>query len=236
MSQIKFKYNIGKDAWSWVLIAKDKNLWGLDWNDEVGHIPKNLLSQVLKASFADAEEIVREHLQGDRKRKYKCLIIKEEMRSLEIAWKMVEQQYWQALEKMTGKPIFSEEFNCFWTTGYMCPYNEKEKWFMVSLWRSLPDSITTICHEVMHLQFLHFYRNYLKKNGLNMKQSDNLKEALTILLNEPEFDAVVLSEDMGYPKHQELRNKLRQAWRKNRNWQKLLDEAIVMMKSDKGYS
>ena len=77
MPQIKFKYDIGKDAWSWVLIAKDKNLWGLDWKDEVGHIPKNLLSQVLKASFTDAEEIIREYLQSDRKCKYKDLIIKD---------------------------------------------------------------------------------------------------------------------------------------------------------------
>ena len=236
MPQIKFKYDVGKDAWSWVLIAKDKNIGGLDWKNEVGHIPKSLLSQVLKASFTDAEKIIREYLQSDLKRKYKDLMIKEEMRSLEIAWKTVAQQYWQALEEMTGKPIFSEKFNCFWTTGYMCPYNEKENWFMVSLWRSLPDSITTICHEIMHLQFLHYYGNYLKNNGLNMKQNDNLKEALTVLLNEPEYDAVILSEDRGYPEHQALRNKLRLSWRENRNWQKLLDEAIVIMKSDKEYS
>ena len=65
-----------------------------------------------------------------------------------------------------------------------------------------------------------------------MKQSDNLKEALTILLNEPEFDAVILSEDRGYPKHQELRNKLRQSWRENRNFQRLVKEAILEIKTN----
>lgn len=232
MPQVKFKYDIRKDAWSWVVIARGKGLWGLDWKYEVGHIPKNLLKRILAANIKDAVKLTEEHLKKDRKREYRYCAIKEEMKSLESVWKLVEKKYFKALADMLGKPIYSKEFSCFWTTGLMCPYNEKENWFMVSLWRSLPDSITTICHEIMHLQFLHYYRNYLKKNGLNMKQSDNLKEALTILLNEPEFDAVILSEDRGYPEHQELRNKLRQSWRENRNFQRLVKEAILEIKTN----
>jgi len=33
MNKLNFDYNIKKDAWSWVLIAKDKDMWGLNWRD-----------------------------------------------------------------------------------------------------------------------------------------------------------------------------------------------------------
>jgi len=59
-----------------------------------------------------------------------------------------------------------------------------------------------------------------------------LKEALTFLLNEPEFDGIILSQDSEYPEHQELRKKLKNIWLKNKDFQKLLDQAILIIKND----
>lgn len=112
----------------------------------------------------------------------------------------------------------------------MCPYSEKENWFMVSMWHSIPLSITTICHEILHFQFLKYYKKYLEKKGLKNDQIEDLKEALTFLLNETEFEGIILSQDNGYPKHQELRKKLRNIWSKNKNFQNLIDEAIGIIK------
>jgi hypothetical protein len=112
----------------------------------------------------------------------------------------------------------------------MCPYNQKENWFMVSFWHSTPSSITTICHEIMHLQFLHYYQNYLKKKELKDNQIEDLKEALTFLLNEPEFEEIILSNDFGYPEHIQLRKKLRKIWRKDKNFKNLIDRAILLIK------
>lgn len=235
MRQVKFKYDIRKDAWSWVVIAKDKGLWGLDWKFEVGHIPKNLLKRILEANIKDAVKLTEEHLKKDRKREYRYCAIKEEMKSLESVWKLVEKKYFKALADMLGKPIYSKEFSCFWTTGFMCPYNEKGKWFMVSLWRGIPDSITTICHEILHLQFLYYYRGYLKKKGLNNSQIEHLKEALTFLLNESEFDEVVLSTDMGYPVHQKLRKELRRVWKEKQSFAGFMEVAVKIVKADKEF-
>jgi len=230
MSKVKFGYDIKKDAWSWVEIAKDKNLWGLNWENEVAHIPEDLLAEILKIDFLEAQNLVEDYIKKNPKREYKELVIKEQINSLESVWETVEEKYFETLAKLTDKSIFSEEFGCFWTTGFMCPYNEEENWFMVSIWHSAPFSITTICHEIFHLQFLHYYKNYLIGKGLSEEQIGDIKEAITFLLNEPEFEEIILTEDNGYPKHQELRKKLKEFWPKSCDFMELLDGAIEIIK------
>jgi hypothetical protein len=226
MPKVKFEYNLQKDVWSWVLIAKDKNAWGLDWREQVGHIPDELLGRIEKANFARAQKIVEKYIRSNPKTGYKNRVRQIEMKALEKIWRSVEGKYFAKLARLTGKPIYCAEFKCYFTTGLMCPYNEKENWFMVSMWHSIPASITTICHEIMHLQFLHHYRDYLKKKGLKNDQIEDLKESLTFLLNDPEFDQIILCNDNGYPDHFKLRKKLKNIWEKNRNFQELVEEGI----------
>jgi len=230
MSKVKFHYDLKKDAWSWVLIAKDKNLWGLDWRDQVAHIPDELLEKIKRASFSHAQKIVEEYIINHSKKEFKGKVRRSEMVLLEKLWRTVEKKYFGMLSKITQKPIFAEEFGCYFTTGLMCPYNEKENWFMVSMWHSIPASITTICHEVMHLQFLHHYKKYLEKKGLKNEQIEDLKEALTFLLNENGFNEIILCSDNGYPEHQKLRKKLGKIWQKEKNFSNFLDLAILEVK------
>jgi hypothetical protein len=226
MAKIKFDYNLQKDVWSWVLIAKDMNAWGLDWREQVGHIPDELLKKIEKASFSRAEKIVEEYIRKNPKKAYKNKVMQIEMKALEKIWRSVEGKYFSRLAKLTNKPIYCPEFRCYFTTGLMCPYNEKENWFMASMWHSIPASITTICHEIMHLQFLHYYRDHLKKKGLKNDQIEDLKESLTFLLNDPEFDQIILCQDNGYPDHFALRKKLQNIWEQNRNFQELVEAGI----------
>lgn len=230
MPKVKFNYNINKDAWSWVLIAKDKNLWGLDWENEIAHIPKELLAKILKSSFSSAVKITETYIKNNSQKIYRADVIKNEIQALEKTWGKVEKKYFKILADITQKPIFQGDFDCFITSGFMCPYNEKQDWFMVSMWHSLPFSITTICHEVMHLQFLHYYKAYLIKQGLKNNQIEDLKESLTFLLNEPEFSNIILSQDSGYPEHFKLRKQLRSIWSKNKDFQNLLGRAIALLK------
>jgi len=230
MGKVNFYYNLKKDAWSWVLIAKDKNLWGLNWRDQIAHIPNELLEKIKVENFFRAQKIVKEYIEKNPRREYKNKVMHFEMQSLEKSWRMVEGKYFEILSRITQEPIFTKKFDCYFTTGLMCPYNEKENWFMVSMWHSIPFSITTICHEIMHLQFLHYYKKYLKKNGLSNKQIEELKEASTVLLNENEFNNIILCNDSGYPKHQVLRKKLQKIWIEERDFQKFLDKAIIEIK------
>lgn len=230
MIKVNFDYNLQKDAWSWVLIAKDKDMWGLNWRDQIAQIPDKLLAKIKKVSFARAQKTVEDYIEKDSKKGYKTKVMKSEMQALEKSWRIVEKKYFEILSIIIGQPIFTEKFSCYFTTGLVCPYSEKENWFMVSIWHSTPFSITTICHELMHLQFLKYYKKHLKKEGLKNNQIEDLKEALTFLLNESEFEGIILSQDNGYPEHQELRKKLKNIWSKDSNFQNLIDEAICIIK------
>jgi len=101
------------------------------------------------------------------------------------------------------------------------------------MWHGLPFQLTTIYHELLHLQFLYYYEDYLKEKGLKKKQIEDLKESLTFLLNEPEFEEVILVKDKGYPSHQLLRKKLRKVWQREKNFRKFLDKAIKIIKKEK---
>src|SRR3989344_7644677 len=120
MLKVKFNYNINKDAWSLVAIAKDKNLWGLDWRSQIAHIPKELLSKILKSNFSRAVKLTEEYIKDNPKRKYKEILIKNEIDSLEKSWGTIENKYFKILTEIMQKSIFSESFGCFLTTGFTC--------------------------------------------------------------------------------------------------------------------
>ena len=230
MAKVKFDYNLNKDAWSWVLIVKDRDMWGLNWRDQIAQISDELLEKIEKASFSRAQKIVENYIEKCSKKEYINKVMYSEMQALKKSWRIVEKKYFKILSKIMQRPIFRDKFSCYFTTGFVCPYNDKENWFMVSMWHSIPFSITTICHEIMHLQFLHNYKNYLKNKGLKKNQIEDLKESLTFLLNESEFDKIILSQDNGYPEHHKLRGNLKNIWSKNKDFQNLLDEAISIIK------
>jgi hypothetical protein len=86
-----------------------------------------------------------------------------------------------------------------------------------------------ICaHELLHMQFIRWFQT--KCSELTKKQEDDLREALTFLLNEKEFIDLISVRDGGYPLHQKLREKLSEEWRKTRDFDKFLPKAIEITK------
>ena len=210
------------------MIAKDRECWGLDWKDQVAFMPDDLLDKILKSGIKSAESLVYNYLISHSKKTLRQLVIKEELQALERSWTKIESKFFSRLEKITRKPIFSNYFKCYFTSGFMCPDSEKENWFMVSMWHSIPWSITIICHEIFHSQFLHYYEGYCKKL-LSKEQTEGLKEVLTFILN-TDFNNLILCEDTGYPAHSELREKLQKIWIQEKDFKKFLDKAIKIVK------
>jgi len=224
MSKVKFQYDFKKDAWSWVLMAKIQEVWGLNWKDQVAFIPDELLRKITKRRREPAESLVYNYLISHPKKKIRQLVIKEELSGLEKSWRKIESKFFRRLKKIIGKPVFAREFKCYLTTGFMCPYDPEDNSFMVSMWHGVARSITTICHEILHLQFLHYYEKYCRK-FISEKKLDNLKETLTFILNS-DFSDLLLYEDKGYPNHQKIRERLRKIWEKDKNFGRFLDKAI----------
>jgi len=70
LSRVRFGYDITKDAWSWVIIARSKDLWGMDLKKEVEHIPKDLLIRITKGSEKEAVKLTEEYIRNRPEQKY----------------------------------------------------------------------------------------------------------------------------------------------------------------------
>jgi hypothetical protein len=226
MAKVSFNYNLEKDAKSWVEIAQDRNdFYGVSYNKQVDFIPDDLLKLIQKNSKEKAINLIIKHLKNHSKKKLRKDLINKTINSINDLWGNIELKYFQKLEKITQKPIYVSNFRCYITTGFMCPYSEKDNSFFISIWHSLSSSIATIAHEILHLQFLYYYKKTCLAY-LNEKETDMLKEALTFLLN-VEFGKLLLTEDQGYPTHEKIRSKLEKLWNKDKNFEKFLKEIIT---------
>ncbi len=63
-------------------------------------------------------------------------------------------------------------------------------------------------------------------------QFEDLKEALTVLLNEKEFNKIIVSPDRGYTKHAILRKNIRNVWRKKMSFEEFLKKSISLTKKE----
>jgi len=148
----------------------------------------------------------------------------------ETAWRVIEKKYFERLENVTKRKICSSAFTATLTTIRVCPYSYENKSFMFSFMASPVANITTCAHEILHIQIINSYQSLLRKEfkkGSKIKW--HLLEALTVLLNE-EFKDILPFFDMGYPEHNELREVLKNEWRKNKDFETFLPKAIEITK------
>ena len=100
---------------------------------------------------------------------------------------------------------------------------------MVSLFYSLPASLSTCGHELMKIFFHNTYWPEIEKK-IGKEKTDDLKEALTVLLN-LEFSDLWVAEDHGYGPHQNLREFIEKQWKKEKDFDKLLDKCVKYLKN-----
>lgn len=224
-SQVKVKidYSINEDVNNWVrFLSLKRDLFGLKSKD-LWKIDDSSLKKKLKGkSKKEMKDILLEYLSvNDFEKKEK--VLKKD-------WQNIEKRYFKALADVTERKIYAQDFFVSLTTYYMCPYNTKKKWFMVSSSRPLSAQRLTIAHELMHLQFIHYYQKYCMDKGLTKKEFEDLKESLTVLLNYAPFKSLVKAKDLGYKPHQKLRGYIAKEWKRNKDFKKLLDNSIEYIK------
>jgi len=143
-------------------------------------------------------------------------------------WSFIEKDYFTRLSDITKKPVYTEKFTAYLTTIFKCPYDYKENWFMFNFFSSIFDILKTCGHEIMHLQFHHYFWNDIEKQ-IGKDKTDTLKEALTVLLN-LEFRDLWFSTDRGYSEHKELREFIVKTWEEKKDFQLLLDKCVNYLK------
>lgn len=244
MSKVSILYNKEKDAYNWVRIITKPAKYGIKKKNRLVLIPVKIQKEVkklyknkslnneelsnIKNHFPSAKNFVKSFLKENI---FLTKVVNEKKKKLEYFWRKKEYKYFKKLTRITKKPIYSGNFTCYLTTLNSCPYNEKGKWFMTPAFSDLSNQIYVICHELMHLQFLHWYRDNCKEKGLSENQIQDLKEAITFILNESEFDDIITYKDKGYPNHQKLRKKLKKIWIENNNFKVFLNKAIEIVKT-----
>lgn len=219
MSHVIFKFDIEKDAKNYYDCANSDPHWGHDFT-------KSLRPEVLKKLRGKKWIEIREDTINMLKKGYSQHEEEKnkKLEKIQEAWNKIEKNFFKRLAKITGRKIYTNEFIGYITTIGRCPYNPKEDWFMTNLFWDLDNTLATAAHEIIHLQFHHYFEYDLKRKISNEK-FQNLKEALTVLLN-VEFSDLLKEKDVGYPKHKKLREFISRKWEKEKNFKKLLEKCV----------
>ena len=229
MPKIKFKLDIERDARNYYSCANSTPHFGHDFTKS---IKPEILEKLKDKKWPDIKEDILNIL--NKGYEHDARQFTEKLSEIEKEWEKIEKEFFARLEKITKHKIYNNNFTGYITTIGRCPYSKEESWFMINIFWTLNNMLATICHEIMHLQFHYYYEKQLKEK-ISEKQFQDLKEALTVLLN-LEFSDILKERDKGYPNHQELREFIESEWKKEKNFDKLVDKCILCLKNHKGAS
>ncbi len=138
-------------------------------------------------------------------------------------WDNVSQEYQRRAEGIFGV-VIPENVIAYLTINNRSPYSIQEDWFFVGASGFSPRK--TVMHELWHFYTWYKY-GVIWEQKIGKQKYNDIKEALTVLLNEECKD--LLPEgviDSGYPQHQELREKIVDIWKKEKNMDKLWDFVV----------
>lgn len=233
--KIKIGFNKEWETRNWYDTIYSRARFGLKngsdkWN--LGEIPANL-PQLLK-NISDKNKaiaFIKEKIDDEITKPEITKLIEDSITRAKERWNQIDQDFFFVLSKMLDISIsrFEPEYNAYFTLSSRAPFGKNS--FMFNKYLNFGD---LAMHEIMHIEFLKQYSQFCQEKGLNDEKIDHLKEILTVLLNEDAHN-LLSKPDPGYTKHQELRPKILEIYRKiggkNNNFRNFLDEIIPLIKS-----
>ncbi|MGC8744538.1 MAG: hypothetical protein ACP5T0_11730 [Verrucomicrobiia bacterium] len=213
--KVKFLFDKEKDAFNiWIIINSNESI---------------LKRGNLEFSFCKNEPFLKckKDIFKINKKLYSSKIPFIFLESLNKSWSEIEEEFFLRMN-LLFKENLNEEFKGYLTTITTCSYNIEKNYFFVSLFYSLPKALLSVAHELMHFYFHKFYFSSCEKQ-IGKENSFKLKEALTILLN-IEFGDLFLIEDGGYLEHKELRDFIKENWKKEKNIGNIIKKCITYFK------
>jgi hypothetical protein len=132
-----------------------------------------------------------------------------------------------------NSPFYTKKIIANLTTAGRCPYDPDHNppSFFVNLFWGVPVILEVTGHELMHIQFHNSKYWNLCEKELGFTKTHDLKEALTILLD-LEFRDLWIIEDGGYASHKKLREYIAKEWKKEKNFDKLINNSIKWIKKN----
>ncbi|MFA5070532.1 MAG: transglutaminase domain-containing protein [Patescibacteria group bacterium] len=216
MPTITVKTDLRRDAWNW-WHACNKISHGVDWKQRISKdLQKKLVGKTKKQAYRFLLPYLREL--------YRKLKIEQEVPKIQKVFNKDQKKIFSRMAKVTGRPIYRQDFTCFLTTFPRGPYNCQKGyvWLPISM-----QPINVFLHELLHFQTIVYYKPRILKR-LPFEQFDALKEALTVILND-KFKDLLTKKDQGYQIHKALRLALKKHWHKIKDFSELIDYGIKIM-------
>ena len=218
MPKISVKKDIKKDAWNW-WHACNKVSYNVDWKQR---IDKKISGRVTGQSKKEAFEFLVPYLED----LYQKIDIYKILKEVEDTFQKKEGVVFKRMEQVCGKRIYRGEFTCFLTTFPRAPYDYEKGYIWIPIVWPRETYVRTFIHELLHFQTYAYWEKRCLEQ-LTKVEFENLKEALTVVLNE-EFMDIMTWGDKGYAKHEKLRKELLKHWKKTRDFGELVRYAVDM--------
>ena len=209
--KLNFCYDKEKDTWCLLNKGKSSN------NSPA---PTNVYSELIDKYGIDPD-VQKVSLFIDEYLKEKGYDINDLILKCEKDFNNISSSFEQIAERVFNVQL-NTEITVYLTINNRCPYSIEEKWFFVSI--SQNTVIKTLMHELWHFYTWEKFGTS-EVSRLGVKKYNDIKEALTVLLNVECKDLLPEgSVDTGYSQHQELRQRILDLWSKEKDIQKLWTE------------
>lgn len=212
----KIHQNIYQDAWNW-WDACNSTSHGVDWKKKINpKIVKNIHGKRKKEAYVFLIPFLRTKYKKEKDR------FKESKESISNQFKEKFEIGCKKIVKMMRKPLYRRDFRFYLTTFKRAPYNIEKGLIWLPI--DYLDPISVFLHELCHFQFFHYWRKNPKSpvSQLSDEQFEFLKESLTIILDK-DFLSIIRKPDQGYKLHQDFRKELSKFWKKEKDFNKLVE-------------
>jgi hypothetical protein len=142
--------------------------------------------------------------------------------SYQYEWEQVANDFYRKAEDVFGIRL-EKDIEVFLSINNRCPHSIPESYFFVSV--PSQSVRATIMHELWHFYTWQKFGN--QQETIGTQKYNELKEALTVLLNVECKELLGESIDVGYPQHQELRKRIVDIWEKEGGIEKLWNKITI---------
>ncbi|MFA5070816.1 MAG: hypothetical protein WC511_00405 [Candidatus Pacearchaeota archaeon] len=224
--KVIFQFSKEDDLWNIWDICNSKGSYGKSWKDAV---TKNMHEICDDKKYEECEKELLESMKDIHKNK----LLDKTANLFSQAWEGISQEYFYRLEKIMKSPFYTKKINAHLTTADRCPYDPDHNppSFFVNFFWGVPSALQTAGHELMHIQFHNSKYWKICEKEIGKEKTFDLKEALTVLLN-LEFKDLWIMRDMGYPNHTQLRKYIAREWKKEKDFDSLIDKSIKWIKKN----
>ncbi|MDO8571195.1 MAG: hypothetical protein Q7R79_00760, partial [bacterium] len=128
-------------------------------------------------------------------------------------WDSISDEFEKRAKRVFGVSI-TDTITAYLTITGRFPYRIDEKYFYVSAKNTNANTVSM--HELWHFYTWQKFSQEAESK-IGAEKYNDIKEALTVLLNIECADLMNGEVDKGYPQHQELRNKITIVWNQTKN-------------------